>query len=493
MEPVIIVLVMLIVLAAAIVVARTLRYSRPRPGETLEFRSDLPPLALDPAVPARHLSKVIQIQTVSYEDPEKSIWENFDALHNELAATYPRVHAALTRQLLDKYSLLYTWQGSDPTLDPVIFMAHQDVVPADENTLSQWTHPPFSGEIAEGYIWGRGALDIKCQLISIFEAVEALLERGYRPERTVILAFSHDEEVLGFGARKIVSHLKEKGIHVVAVLDEGTSVLDGVLPGFSGLTAPIGITEKGYLSLKLTVKAAGGHSSTPEHETAIGILSRAIDRLQSNPFPYRLKAAMPMFKALTPAASPILKVAFANTWLLGGLIERKLAASSETAAAIHTTVAPTIFHSGVKDNVLPGLAEAVVNFRILPGETVAEVIDRVKSVVNDERVTYEPLRENAWEPSPVSPVDSPAYRHLLGVTAELFPGVTCAPTAMLGATDSRHFYAVSAQVYRFTPLTAKPEDLDRIHGINERISITDLVKMVDFFYRLIPRWTSTEM
>jgi carboxypeptidase PM20D1 len=266
-----------------------------------------------------------------------------------------------------------------------------------------------------------------------------------------------------------------------------------VLPGFSGLTAPIGIAEKGYLSLKFTVNAAGGHSSTPGPETAIGILARAIDRLQSNPFPYRLKAAMPMFKALTPVASPLLKVAFANTWLLGGFIERKLAASPETAASIHTTVAPTIFHSGVKDNVLPGLAEAVVNFRILPGETIAEVSDRVNSVINDERVSFEALRENAWEPSPVSPVDSTAYRHMVSVTSELFPGVTCAPTNMLGATDSRHFYALSPQVYRFTPITALPEDLDRIHGINERISITDMAKMVEFFYRLIQRWSSAEM
>ncbi len=264
-------------------------------------------------------------------------------------------------------------------------------------------------------------------------------------------------------------------------------------PGFKGLTAPIAVAEKGYLSLKFTVESAGGHSSTPAPETAIGILARAIDRLQTHPFPYRVSAALPMFKGLSPAAAPLLQVAFANLWLFSGLVRRKLVAETETAASIHTTTAPTIFHSGVKDNILPGLAEAVVNFRILPGETIADVCERVKSVINDERVNFEPLPSSPSEPSPESPSDCPAYHHITTVVNELFPHTACAPSTILGATDARNYYAVSDRVYRFTPVLVQKPDLDRVHGINERITVEGMNKMVDFFYRLIQRWSSGTM
>jgi carboxypeptidase PM20D1 len=371
-------------------------------------------------------------------------------------------------------------------------MAHQDVVPVDEHTREKWTYPPFSGAIADGFIWGRGTMDIKCQLIGVMEAVEHLLEAGFKPLRSVYLAFGHDEEVLGLGAPRIVNLLKGRGIRLHAVIDEGTAVLDGVLPGFKGLTAAIAVTEKGYLSLKLTAESEGGHSSTPPSETSIGIISRAIHRLESNPFPYQLKSVEPMFKAFSPAASPLMKVGFANLWLFSGVVRRQLAAQPETAASIHTTTAPTILRGGIKENVLPSLAEAVVNFRILPGETIAQVIERVRNVIADERVQIAPISTSAWEPSPVSPSDCQAYRHITTVVRELYPGTTCAPNAMLGATDSRHYHAISDRVYRFTPIISRKDDLPRIHGINERLSIDNMHKMVLFFYRIIQRWSSID-
>ncbi len=486
-------LLALLVIVAVIVVVRTVLFVRAGGSQTLHFNSDFSGLQLEPDGIAEHLSAAIRIETISSEDPAKNNSANFHTLHAFLESTYPRLHAALTREILGGFSLLYTWQGKDPTLDPVVFMAHQDVVPADEHTLDKWTHPPFSGRIADGFIWGRGSLDIKNQLIAVMEAVEYLLGQNYQPERTILLSFAHDEEVLGHGARAIVRYLKDKGIRVHAVLDEGTAVLDGVLPGFKGYTAPIGVAEKGYLSLKFSVDAEGGHSSTPAPETAIGILARAIDRLQTHPFPYRVKAVEPMFKGLSPAAPRMLQVAFANLWLFGGLVRRQLAAQTETAASIHTTTAPTIFHSGVKDNVLPGYAEAVVNFRLLPGDTVAEVIERVQSVINDERVSFEPMPDYAIDPSPISPSDAPAYQHIASVVSELYPGTACAPSNMLGATDARNYHAISSRVYRFTPILMHKSDLDRIHGINERISIENMHKMVDFFYRLIQRWSKGEM
>ncbi|MEN6529494.1 MAG: M20 family peptidase [Anaerolineaceae bacterium] len=485
-------LLVVILLVLVVIAVRTWQFSRTAAAASLPFPAQLPDPRLDPMLAAQHLSAAIQVQTVSHEDAAQDQPENFAVLHQLFRQEYPLLHQRLQCEELEGGSLLYTWSGKDPSLEPVLFMAHQDVVPADEHTLNKWTYPPFSGAIADGFIWGRGSMDIKCQLIAILDAVENLLSAGFQPLRTVFLAFSHDEEVLGFGARRIVARLQQQNIRLHAVLDEGTYVLEGVLPGFSGRTAPIAVTEKGYLSLKFSVESTGGHSSTPSSETAIGVLSRAIDRLQSNPFPYRLKVALPMFKAFSPAESTMMKVAFANLWLFGPMVRRQLAASSETAASIHTTTAPTIFHSGIKDNVLPSLAEAVVNFRILPGESVSSVCDRVRAVVNDDRVSFAPLPNNAWEPSPVSPSDCSAYQHLTTVVRDLFPDTTCAPNAMLGATDSRHYHAISDRVYRFTPILVHKEDLERIHGINERLSLENMNHLVLFFYRLIQRWSSQD-
>ncbi len=487
-----IILIAILLFIAAFILVRTVLFARPSSQNNPPFESNIPVIDLDPQVPARHLSTVVRIETISHEDPAKNIAANFLEMHAQLEEMYPLVHRTLTRELIDTYSLLYTWKGKDPELEPVAFMAHQDVVPADSHTLDQWTYPPFSGTIADGYIWGRGTQDIKCQMIAVLEAVEYLLKNKYQPERTVILAFGHDEEVLGTGAVKIVKHLQEKGIHLQAVLDEGGCVYDGIIPGIKGYAATIGVAEKGYLSLRLKVEAKGGHSSTPTRETAIGILCRAIDRLQSHPFPYKVKAVLPMFKGLSPAASPVMQMAFANLWLFNGIVQRQLAADPETAASIHTTIAPTIIHGGVKDNVLPGLAEAVVNFRILPGENIAGVCERVRAVINDERVTFEPVPGTSREPSPVSDTNCTVYSHLAALNEEYFSGAVSAPYVMLGGTDSYHFNEISSQVYRYSPCVMNKADLDGVHGINERLSVDALAIMVKYFYSLIQRWGTKE-
>lgn len=485
--------IVLLLVVISVVALRTAWYARSAAQPPLPFTGQLPDPALDPLAAARHLSAAIQVETISHENPEEDDPGQFNALHRVFEQAYPLLHKGLTREVLAGGSLLYTWRGRDETLEPVLFMAHQDVVPTDAHTLDQWTHPPFSGAIEDGFVWGRGSMDIKSQLIGIMEAVEHLLAAGFAPQRTVYIASAYDEEVRGTGAPGIVALLKERGVRLQAVIDEGTAILDGVLPGFKGYTAAIAVTEKGYLSIRLTTESGGGHSSTPAAETSIGILARAIDRLQSNPFPYSLKVTEPMFRAFSPAASALMKVAFANLWLFGGMVRSKLAASTETAASMHTTTAPTIFHSGIKENVLPSLAEAVINFRILPGETIATVLERVRLVIHDERVKVEVIPTSAWEPSPVSPSETPAYRHITSVVRELYPGTTCAPNIMLGATDSRHFHAISDRVYRFTPIISSGGDLNRIHGVNERLSLENLNNMVLFFHRLIQRWSSSEM
>ena len=487
---IIIALAVLLFLLAFILIRTMLYASRAASAMGMKLPApEVPEFELDVMEAAKHLSEAVQVQTISHEDPADDNKEYFELLHKEFEIMYPLVHQTMHKEIVGGSSLIYTWAGSNPDLDPVLFTSHQDVVPADPDTLDQWTYPPFSGEIADGFIWGRGTLDIKSQVLAVFEAAEKLIGNGYQPGRTVILAFGHDEEVVGEGAKMIAGTLQERGIHLEALIDEGGSIYDGTIPGVSGLAATIGVGEKGFLSLKFKVESEGGHSSTPAHETAIGILSRAITRLEANPLPANLSSARPMFQGLAPASSVWMQVAFANLWLFRPFMVKRLSANTETDAAIRTTTAPTIIHSGVKDNILPAKAEATVNFRILTGSTIAETCEHVRKVIHDDRVHFEAIQRSAKEPSPVSPSNSLTYHHLSAAITDLFPGTLVAPYICLGGTDARNYYPICDQVYRFTPIITLPEDLTRVHGVNERISIDALHTMIHFFYQLIARWS----
>jgi carboxypeptidase PM20D1 len=384
---------------------------------------------------------------------------------------------------------LYTWPGSSPALKPVVLSAHLDVVPADPASLDQWQHAPFSGDIADGFIWGRGTLDVKNQLIAVMEAVESLLARGYQPQRGLILAFGHDEEVSGReGARQIVEILKQRGIHPLAVLDEGGAVTFGLVPGVKVPAALVGISEKGYLTVELSVEAEPGHSSTPPRHTAIGILSRAMVRLESHPLPAHMAAPLGMFKGLGQAAPFVLRMAFANLWLMGGLVRSILEKVGSTNAMLRTTTALTMVQGGVKDNVLPSQARALVNFRLLPGDGVDDVLAFVRKTVGDERVKVQVAGGIAWEASPVSPSSGPVFEALEECIHETFGQIPVAAYLVLGATDARYYASISKNVYRFTPTTLAAEDLKRIHGHNERIAASQLADMVRFFIHLIQKW-----
>jgi len=492
---IVILVIAVLLLLAAFMLLRTFMFIH---KASLDAATDLPavevkPLKVDKEAAAQHLSEAIQIETISHEDPADNVAANFDHLHAVLEKNFPLVRKTMKREVIGEASLLYTWPGKDATLEPILLAAHQDVVPAEETSLSQWTYPPFSGKIADGFIWGRGTLDIKSQLISVMEAVEALIASGYKPERTVMLGFGSDEEVLGVGAKAIVAHLQEKGIHLAAMIDEGGCIYDGLIPGVKGLAGAIGVSEKGYLSLRLWVDDQAGHSSTPAESTATGTLVHALDKIVAHPFPAKVSMVSPMFEKLGAVASPIMQLAFGNLWLFNGIIKKTLLSNPETAATVRTTTAVTIIKGGVKDNVIPGHAEAVVNFRLLPGETIAIVCERLRQIIGDERVHFEPLRGNAWEASPVSPDDSLAYRHIASATREFFPGTPCAPYLMLGGTDARNYYVVCDNVYRYSPYVMTSEDLARIHGVNERLSVDAFAIMIEFFYRLIPRWAQKEM
>lgn len=443
-------------------------------------------LTIDTEGVARRLAQAIRFQTISYQDPQQFRAEAFLGFHKFLEESFPKVHSTLTREVVGDYSLLYTWKGQEAG-EPVLLMAHMDVVPIEPGTEGNWTQPPFEGRISDGYIWGRGALDDKSNVLSILEAIELLISQGVQPKRTIYLAFGHDEEVGGRnGAARIVTLLQSRGIHFDYILDEGSAVTDGIIPGTSRPVALIGIAEKGLLSIELNVETEGGHSSAPPPQTAVGILSRAISRLEENQMPGSIQGVVgQMFQNVGPEMRFDKRIVFANLWLFRPLVERQMAASPTTNAAMRTTTAATMIEGGVKENVLPSKARAVVNFRILPGDSIQSVLAHINQTINDSRVKVNRYGETANEPSAVSGIDSFGYRSLEKTIRQLFPGTSVAPSQVIAATDSRHYAGLSNSIYRFAPFTVRPEDMNRIHGTNERISVENYAQCVRFYHQLI--------
>ena len=433
------------------------------------------------------LTKAIQIPSISFEDHIDS--SAFRALKSFMDNSFPLVDSLLEKTVISEYSLLYYWPGRKPALPPALLMAHLDVVPIEEATKDKWEQEPFSGIVKDDFIWGRGTLDDKGSALAILEAIEILLSQNYHPERSLYISFGHDEEVSGKnGAQKIVEHLQKNNIQLEYVLDEGMVIMDGALPGLDQPLALVGIAEKGFVTLQLTVQLEeGGHSSMPPPETAIGILSKAILDLRTNPFPADLEGPVQqLFDRVGPEMSMPLKAVFANLWLFEGILKGQLSKANSSNAIMRTTTAPTIFNSGMKDNVLPSRAEAKINFRIRPGETVQSVKDYVVEIINDDRVQVG-IKNPAFavDPSPVSSTSAFGYEVIEKSIKEIFPNVIVAPSVVIAATDSRHFTKVANQVYRFFPVKLVNEDLSRIHGINERIGVEAYKDAIRFYHRLI--------
>ena len=465
---------------------------------TSHFAIQLPddepiPLAeIDGEEVARHIGLAIQLKTISNTDPAKVDPLPFEGLRNLLQVLYPQVDDHLTREVINGGGLLYTWQGTEPDLDPIALAAHQDVVPANEAADSGWTHPPFAGEIADGYVWGRGALDCKGSLISIMEAVNNLIRDGFAPRRTVYLLFGHDEECSGtHGAVALADILEARGVRLALLLDEGGSVTTSTLPGIESPVAMIGVTEKGHLSLKLKATTKPGHASTPSTPTAIGALSLAIATLENNPFPQHLDMVEFMMSFVGAELPFMDRLMLANTWLFGGAVKRKLSQNPSTDANTRTTIAPTILRAGSAENVLPATAEALINLRIFPGETVRETYERIYDLVADQTLEVLPAHgetlegDHTWEPTEISDIDSPQFRLLTRLAQSAYPEALVAPFMMNGATDSRHYSKLSHFIFRFSPILLSQEDQDTVHGVNERLSFENAARMVSFMQALI--------
>jgi carboxypeptidase PM20D1 len=449
-----------------------------------------PKAPIDSSQVSKHLSEAIQIKTISKMEMNESDRKPFLELHEWIKNSFPLIGEKLNRTVINDYSLLYTWAGSDSHLKPVLLNAHMDVVPVDEATRKEWKSEPFGGEIRDGFIWGRGALDMKGIMVGLLESVEALLKEGYKPQRTIYLSFGHDEEIMGYkGSLKIMEHLKAKGVQLAAVLDEGGIMSLGSLPVADSPIAFIGNAEKGFLTMKLSAEGKPGHSSRPPRQTAIGIISRAIAIMDDNPMPYRLNHFLPTLKGIGYMLPFTLQFNLANEWLLKGLLIRKLKSNSETAALLHTTNAATMIEGGIKDNVLPSSATAKVNLRLMPGDTIESTFAHFRKVVNDPRLKMEvDPQTGGWEASAISSTDTPAFRTLELVVRQTFNNVPTTPFIFLAATDSRHYQPICANIFKFSPYFVKPEEQKGIHGINERISQDTLAGMAAFYYRLMKVW-----
>ena len=472
----------LVTVLLAVILVRTAVFTRAQ--ATVE---PIAPLEIGNAA-LQHLASAIRVPTVSVAGTPGADSSTFEKLREVLQASFPQVHQQLNRELIGGNSLLFTWQGVDRSARPLLLMAHMDVVPVEPGTESAWTHPPFSGDVADGFLWGRGTLDDKSGVLAILEAVEGLLTTGFHPRQTIFLAFGHDEEIGGqAGAAKIAEVLAARGARLEFVLDEGLAVTRGIVPGLESPAALVGIAEKGFASIELSADAPGGHSSMPPPSTAVGLIAAAVHRLEQNPMQPSLSGpAALLFDRLGPEMPFSTKLAIANRWLFEKVILSKLSSTAATNALVRTTTAATIIEGGVKDNVLPAHARAVVNFRIKPGDTIDSVLSHVKRVVGDSRITIKLLdSQGARDASKVSSTTSAAFLTIERTIRQVFPGTLVAPSLVLGATDSRQFEPIAADVYRFMPYEIGPDDTSRVHGTNERISLESYRNCIRFYTQLL--------
>ena len=443
-----------------------------------------PPLRAEvdrgPAVQA--LAAAVRIRTVSHSDGTVD-HEAHAALHQLLVERFPRVHEQLERKVLGD-TLLYRWPGADADLAPGLLLAHQDVVPVEDPTV--WTHPPFSGAIADGYVWGRGTLDDKHNIIGQLAAAEHLLAAGWAPQRTLYFGFGHDEEVGGQGAKAIAAELEGRGVELEFVLDEGGAVAVGIMAGLDAPVATVGISEKGYASVELRASSEGGHSSMPPPHSALGHVARALVAVENHPLPVRWDGPTGvMLDTVGPEMDVGLRLVMANRWLLGPIVQAKMEAKRSTNATLRTTTAVTMASGSPQDNVLPQEARGVVNFRIAPGDTTESVLAHVRALVGPD-VSAELYGQGiASDPAPISRTDGPAWDALRFAIRQTWPDAVVTPYLTIGATDARHLTGLSERVWRFSPVASTSDDLARIHGIDERISEDAVEDLVAFYVRFL--------
>jgi carboxypeptidase PM20D1 len=385
-------------------------------------------------------------------------------------------------------SVLLEWPGEEPELGAILLMSHFDVVPIEPSTLPKWTQPPFSGHRDKEFIWGRGTLDCKHGVMAILEAINLLSARDFKPQRTIYVALGHDEELGGTdGNRKIAEWFRSHRIRLEAIIDEGGCVFTE-FPGLEQPAALIGVAEKGFLTVEVTATVPAdkiGHSSMPPRETAVSILGGAVHRLQSSPFPTRIDGGLrDTLNFLGPEMGFGKKMVMSNMWLFGPMVERSLSAKPSSDALLRTTVAATMIAGGVSETVLPATATAKINLRLLPGDTIDNSLDYLRNLIDDPRITIAPI-DKPREASPVSSVDSAAFRTLQTTIHQVLPDVVVAPFVLVGGTDTVHYRDLCNHIFRFIPTRLSERDTQRFHGIDERIATENYLEIIKFFHQYI--------
>jgi len=448
----------------------------------------VPPAATSPVAHASvslqraagHLSEALQLPVVT-QDGVPTNEAALGRFHDWLSRTYPALYRAAPPITVGGGTLIFRLAGSGAAGRPIVLLAHHDVVPVQSPRA--WTAAPFSGELRNGAVWGRGAIDNRGSLIAIVEVLSGIVEAEEQLSRDVYLVSSHDEEGLQSGAKAAAAWFQEHHIRPEFVLDEGSLVISDH-PVTKGRVALIGISEKGYATLRITAVARGGHSSAPPTNTAVSTLAEALRRIAADPFPFHYGGpTKEMLDALAPSVPFTTRIPIANSWLFAPVLERVIGASPQGAAMLHTTMAPTMLVGSPKTNVLATEASAWINYRIAPTDSVAAVVQRARNAVEGLPVKLSldgPFRE----PSKVSSSTSAGFRQISDAARRTF-GVVTAPAPVIAATESRAFDKIADNVYRFQPVELSIAETEMIHGTDEHLSVHALQKMMDFYHELL--------
>ena len=427
---------------------------------------------------AQKLSKMIRYDTTSHANVHEE--EKFLGFHKVLEELFPLVHEKLERTVIDG-NLLYYWKGKSSE-KPILLMSHQDVVPAE----GEWLHEPFSGDIADGKVWGRGASDTKCSVMAFFEAVEELLREGYTPECDVYLASSCTEEWAGDGAPKIVEELKRRGVELFIVCDEGGGIISEPIGGIKGNFAMVGVFEKGKADVKFTARSTGGHASAPAKNTPIAHLAAFVNEVETHtPFKRKfLPEVSAMFARLAPYAPFGLKLVMGNLWLFAPIMKPVLGRiSAQAGAMLQTTIAFTMQSGSDAYNVLPQEATLGANMRFIPHQGEKESLEIIKALAAKHGLETEIVHSNDYT-EPVD-INGEAFKLVEKVIGETFPGLPVSPYVMTGATDAQFYQPICPSCIRFAPVIYGPEQMKGMHGLNENIEYNCLPGAVSFYQNLI--------
>lgn len=438
---------------------------------------------------AEHLSGAIRCKTVSNRNPDDTDWSEFEKFHKYLDDTYPLIKENTVKEKVSQASLIYRWKGKNPELEPMALLSHQDVVPVAEGTEKDWTHDAFDGHIDGKFVWGRGALDMKNHLICVMEAVESLIKEGYQPERDVYLCFGHNEEVVcaePSGAGEIAQTLKERGIRLDSVLDEGSALIRLDIKGLiHTYIAAVGVAEKGYADMKITLHDKGGHTSAAPKHSGMAKLANTVRDIESHQFKsHWLPFLSELFDTVGRKATYLGRVLMCNLPLLKPLIKSVLTVIPQSASVVRTVQSVSMCEGSPAANVLPQRPNITVNFRPLPGDTIDDVEKHIRKSIRYKDIEVERLCGK--EATAFSSTDSRAFNAIKKVNEGLHPGeMAVAPYLVMGGTDAYHYNDICDNVLRYAPFNVSVQLFLTTHATNERCPIAALEESVIFFREYI--------